>query len=58
METAIKIAAENVATLRKSDVYRVLEQNPSSIRAALASYIRDNRADLVSEVDECLEDLA
>lgn len=57
MENAIKIAADSVKALRKSDVYRVLEQNPEQIRSDIAAYIILNRADLEDEVNESMEDL-
>ncbi len=57
MEQFIKIAANDVKSLRKSDVYRVLEQNSVVIRCELAAYIASNRPDLAEEVSECLEDM-
>ena len=57
MESLIKIAADSIQTLRKSDVFRVLEQNDVAIREKLANYISTNRPDLVEEVNECLADL-
>lgn len=57
MENLIKIAADSIQSLRKSDVFRVLEQNDANVRNELASYISVNRPDLAEEVSECLEDL-
>lgn len=57
MEYAIKIAADSLDQLRKSDVYRVLTENPENIRAALATYIKNGRPDLAQEVDEVLQEL-
>lgn len=57
MDKLIKIAADSIETLRQSDVFRVLEQNDTSVRAELAAYIAAKRPDLANEVAECLEDL-
>ena len=57
LEYAIKIAADSLDQLRKSDVYRVLTENPENIRAALATYIKNGRPDLAQEVDEVLQEL-
>lgn len=51
-EAAIKIAANSINELRKSDVFRVLEQNND--RAMLAAYICDARPDLADEVNEIM----
>ena len=56
MENLIKIAADNIQSLRKSDVFRVLEQNEASVRDELASYISVNRPDLAEEVEDCLSE--
>ena len=56
MENLIKIAADNVQTLRKSDVFRVLEQNDSDVRSELAAYISTNRPDLAEEVEDCMSE--
>jgi hypothetical protein len=58
-EKLIKIAADSVETLRKSDVYRVLaEQSLSdSDILGLARYISEKRPDLIAEVNECLADI-
>lgn len=57
MEEYIKVAAESIAQLRKVDVYRVLvESNRVEFRQAIASYIKSNRPDLISEVDDVLEE--
>ena len=53
-EAAIKIAANSVSELRKSDVFRVLEQN--SDRAGLAAFISAQRPDLAAEVTEIMEE--
>lgn len=54
----IAIAADSVATLRRPDVYRVLEWAPPDKRQALAQYISAERADLAEEAADCLADLA
>lgn len=56
MDQFIKIAADNIETLRKSDVYRVLEQNSADIREELAAFISSERPDLAEEVADCLEE--
>lgn len=54
MENLIKIAADNIESLRASDVFRVLEQNDSDVRAELAAFISTKRPDLAKEVDDCM----
>ena len=57
MEACMKVAANSVQELRKVDVYRVLvESNRSEHRSAIAAYIRQERPDLQSEVDEILRE--
>lgn len=57
MERYIKVAADSIAELRKTDVFRVLiESNRAQHRQAIASYIKRNRPDLCGEVDEVLEE--
>lgn len=51
-DAAIKIAANSVSELRKSDVFRVLEQNDN--RPALAAFISTARPDLADEVSEIM----
>lgn len=59
VEQYIKVAADSIAELRKVDVYRVLvESNRSELRPAIAQYIKDNRPDLVREVDDVLAEAA
>ena len=55
-DTAIKIAANSISELRKSDVFRVLDQNGSDNRDLLASYISTARPDLAAEVLEIMEE--
>lgn len=59
MHHYITCAADSIAQLRKTDVFRVLvETNRSELRARIASYIKENRPDLVREVDEVLAECA
>jgi hypothetical protein len=55
-DNAIKIAANSISELRKSDVFRVLDQNGSGNRDLLASYISTTRPDLAAEVLEIMEE--
>ncbi|ATI15667.1 hypothetical protein [Bordetella phage vB_BbrM_PHB04] len=55
MEHLIKIAADSVEQLRRTDVMRVLESAGGSSRA-LAQYIAARRPDLGDEVDEVMRD--
>lgn len=57
-EKFIKIAADSVKTLRSVDVERVLRETPAPFRGEVAMYVRDNRKDLVDEVNEVLAELA
>jgi hypothetical protein len=54
-KNAIRIAADDIESLRKADVYRVLDSFPEH-RDALAAYITEHRPDLKGEVDECLDE--
>ena len=57
MELYIKVAANSISELRKTDVFRVLiESNRSVHRAAIAAYIKDARPDLVGEVDDVMDE--
>jgi hypothetical protein len=53
----ILIAANDLASLRKSDVYRVLQEAPRKDRAALGAYIKQERSDLAEEANDALEDI-
>lgn len=53
----IKVAADDIASLRKQDVDRVLSEAPAEHRQAVADYIVANRADLAEEVAECMAEL-
>ena len=57
MESYIKVAADSISELRKTDVYRVLvESNRPEFMEAIAVYIKANRNDLVAEVDDVLDE--
>jgi hypothetical protein len=51
-EKFIKIAADSVKELRKQDVERVLNETPAHYRSGMASYIKENRKDLIDEVND------
>lgn len=55
LEKYIKVAANSIGELRKTDVMRVLESN-SSVNRKLANYITQKRPDLAGEVKEVMED--
>lgn len=56
IESAIKIAANDISELRVSDVFRVLDQNGAANRVDLAAYISAQRPDLADEVAEIMEE--
>lgn len=57
MEPYIKVAADSISDLRKDDVYRVLvESNRVEHQADIAAYIKQERPDLVAEVESVMED--
>ena len=61
LEKYIKISADNIAELRKSDVYRVISSVRSDnidgvTRVELATFIASRRADLVAEVTEVMQE--
>ncbi|PND70421.1 hypothetical protein, partial [Escherichia coli] len=55
LERFIKVAADSIGQLRKVDVMRVLESNPTRKRP-LANYICQHRPDLAQEVAEVMEE--
>ncbi len=57
MNNLIKIAGNSVQELRRSDVFRILEQNAEEQRSALAAFITKERPDLADEVTDCLVEL-
>lgn len=56
-ETLVKISADSVDKLRKSDVDRVLTECPTSSRKQFSEWLKSKRPDLATEIDEVLEDL-
>jgi hypothetical protein len=54
---AVKIAADDITKLRKTDVFRVLEQTPAAHLNKVVAYIKSKRPDLAAEVDESRADL-
>jgi len=52
----ILAAADNIESLRKTDVFRLFNEFPEDWEA-LKNYISKNRPDLVDEVVECMADL-
>ena len=55
LELFIKVAADSIVQLRKVDVMRVLESNPTRKRP-LANYICQQRPDFAQEVAEVMEE--
>jgi len=55
-EQAITIAADSIRTLRKQDVYRVLDWHPQL--DGLAQWIKEQRPDLAEEVDTVARELS
>jgi hypothetical protein len=53
----IKIAADSVLTLRRCDVYRVLDTAPLDHLADMAGYLIQHRVDLHREIEDCLDSL-
>ena len=54
----VQLAADDLQSLRRADVYRVLEQATSAREAtSLAKYISEGAPALSDEVEECLQDL-
>ena len=52
----VKIAADDIASLRRCDVFRLLDSlQADDRRDAMAAYIRDHRSDLVPTVKEALQ---
>jgi len=52
----ILIAADNIESLRKTDVFRLFNEFPGDWKA-LFQYISKNRPDLTDECTECMADL-
>lgn len=62
LELYIKVAADNIAELRKVDVFRVLDavrcDNIDGVtRGSLAAWIKTERPDLIGEVEETMSEL-
>ena len=57
-EQIIKIAADSIKSLRKSDVERVLSETPRHYKISMGIYIKGNRPDLAGEVDDVLAESA
>lgn len=55
-ELAIKIAADNIESLRRIDVFRVLDTYKDDAKA-IGAFIRQHRPELSKEVFDCLEEL-
>lgn len=53
---AVKVAADDVGSLRRIDVFRVLDWTPPAHRQAVADYLIRERPDLAGEVAEALAD--
>ena len=53
----ILVAADDVQSLRKSDVYRVIDEALVAYRLSTAQYIARERPDLEQECKESLIDL-
>jgi hypothetical protein len=59
MEPYIKVVADSIAELRRVDVFRVLvESNRLEHQADIAAYIKQERPDLVEEVDAVMQEAA
>lgn len=50
----VKIAADSIGQLRRSDVWRVLNSCPSAHLQDMARFIRQNRPEYADEIDDCL----
>lgn len=51
---AVKVAADSIVKLRQSDVYRLIDWYPQL--DGFAAWIKEQRPDLASEVDACVEE--
>lgn len=56
-EQALKIAADDITGLRRTDVFRVLDWAEPERREELAAWILKGRPDLTDEVKSCLLDI-
>jgi hypothetical protein len=58
IQSAIKVAADDISKLRRPDVFRVLsEAKAMDILDPMVQYLTIQRVDLVPEMSECLTDL-
>lgn len=57
MNQIVKIAADSLDVLRRSDVYRLLSAVANKEAAQFARFIVNGRPDLESEAYECLQDI-
>ena len=55
-ETHVHVAADSVESLRNADVYRLLRECPGNHMAEFSAWLKEQRPDLASEVDACLND--
>lgn len=53
----VKIAADSIVSLRKQDVYRLLEFAPKEHRRSVADHIGKHRPEFMDEINESLSDL-
>jgi hypothetical protein len=53
----VKIAADSIGSLRKQDVYRLLEFAPKEHRRSVADHIGKHRPEFMDEINESLDDL-
>ena len=56
-ENHLKIAADTIETLRKCDVYRLLNSTRDDDIYIIAEFITENRPEFADEVAECLADI-
>lgn len=55
-ELAIKIAADDIESLRRIDVFRVLDTYRDNAKE-IGAFIRQHRPELSKEVFDCLEEI-
>jgi len=52
LDAAIKISADHISKLRKSNVFRVMDEAPAKIRKRLAAHIVKHRPEFHSEIED------
>lgn len=57
LDSMIKIAADSIDKLRRSDVDRVIGEAPAHFRSHVAGHIKSKRKDLADEVDDVMSEL-